>query len=120
MVVRTVLELNRILCLDLEEVAADKQQIVCLRCFSRRLTGYKELTAALVEFCSRAGEKLRRQQSVTGCVTVFIRNSQEPQYQRSASMKLDAATQDSMLPNILSLANYSKTPKGGSIYLNQW
>jgi len=44
-------------------------------------------------------EKLRKQHSVTGCITVFIRtnpfNPQEPQYQPSASLKLDAATQDS-------------------------
>jgi len=44
-------------------------------------------------------EKLRKQHSVTGCITVFIRtnpfNPQEPQYQPSASVKLDAATQDS-------------------------
>ena len=98
LVARTVLELNGIPCLELEEIAPDKQQIVCSRSFSRRLTEYRELFAALAEFCSRAAEKLRRQQSVTGCITVFIRtnpfNQQEPQYQRSASIKLDAATQD--------------------------
>ena len=52
----------------------------------------------MAEFCSRATEKLRRQQSVTGCITVFIRtnpfNPQEPQYQPAASVKLDAVTQD--------------------------
>jgi len=57
------------------------------------------LSAALSEFCSRAAETLRKQHSVTGCITVFIRtnpfNPQEPQYQPSASVKLDAATQDS-------------------------
>jgi DNA polymerase V len=97
-VVRTVMELNGISCLELEEIAPDKQQIVCSRSFSRRLTEYRELSSALAEFCSRAAEKLRRQQSVTGCITVFIRtnpfNLREPQYQRSASIKLDAATQD--------------------------
>ena len=97
-VARTVLELNGIPCLELEEIAPDKQQIVCSRSFSRRLTQYQELSAALAEFCSRAAEKLRRQHSVTGCITVFIRtnpfNPQEPQYQRTASIKLDAATQD--------------------------
>ena len=69
------------------------------RSFSRRLTEYRELSAALSEFCSKAAEKLRKQHSVTGCITVFIRtnpfNPQEPQYQPSASVKLDAATQDS-------------------------
>lgn len=98
-VARTVMELNDIPCLELEEIAPDKQQIMCSRSFSRRLTEYRELSEALAEFCSRAAEKLRRQHSVTGCITVFIRtnpfNPQEPQYQRcSASVKLNAATQN--------------------------
>ena len=106
-VARTVLELNGIPCLELEEISPDKQQIVCSRSFSRRLTEYKELYAALAEFCSRAAEKLRRQQSITGCITVFIRtnpfNKQEPQYQRSATLKLSAATQDTRV--IIKAAN---------------
>jgi len=106
-VARTVMELNGIPCLDLEEIAPDKQQIVCSRSFSRRITEYAELSQAMAEFCSRAAEKLRRQQSVAGCITIFIRtspfNPQEPQYQRSASIKLDAATQDTR--TIIATAN---------------
>jgi len=97
-IARIVLELNGISCLDLEEVAPDKQQIVSSRSFSRRLITYRELSAAMAEFCSRAAEKLRRQRSLAGCITVFIRtnpfNPQEPQYQRLASIKLGIATQD--------------------------
>ncbi len=97
-VARTVMELNGIPCLELEEIAPDKKQIVCSRSFSRRLTGYGELSQALAEFCSRAAEKLRRQQSVTGHISIFIRtnpfNPQEPQYQRSAGVLLPSATQD--------------------------
>ncbi len=97
-VARTVMELNGIPCLELQEITANKQQLVCSRSFSRRLTEYKELSAALAEFCSRAAEKLRKQHSVTGCITVFIRtspfNTQEPQYQRSATLKFETATQD--------------------------
>jgi DNA polymerase V len=100
-VARTVMELNGTPCLELEEISPNKQQIVCSRSFSRRLTQYQELSQALSDFCSRAAEKLRRQQSVTSCVTVFIRtspfNPHEPQYQRSASIKLDAATQDTRI-----------------------
>ena len=100
-VARTVLELNGIACLELEDISPDKQQIVCSRSFSRRLTEYKELSAALAEFGSRAAEKLRRQQSITGCITVFIRTNpfsqQEPQYQRSASIHLTSATQDTRI-----------------------
>jgi DNA polymerase V len=97
-VARTVLELNGIPCLELKEIAPDKRQIVCSRSFSRRLTEYGELSQALAEFASRAAEKLRSQQSVAGHLSVFIRtnpfNPQEPQYQRSAGVRLPSATQD--------------------------
>jgi DNA polymerase V len=100
-VARTVLELNGIPCLELEAITPDKQQIVCSRSFSRRLTEYRELSEALAEFCSRAAEKLRSQQSVAGYLSVFIRtnpfNPQEPQYQRSAGMRLKTATQDTRI-----------------------
>jgi len=100
-VARTVMELNGIPCLELEEIAPDKQQIVCSRSFSRRLTEKRELSAALAEFCTRAAEKLRWQHSITGCITVFIRtnpfNPHEPQYQRVASLKLDTGTQDTRI-----------------------
>jgi DNA polymerase V len=97
-VARTVMELNGIPCLELEEIAPDKKQIVCSRSFSRRLTDYSELSQALAEFCSRAAEKLRGQHSIAGYISVFIRtspfNPQEPQYQRAAGLMLTSATQD--------------------------
>ena len=97
-VARTVMELNGIACMELEDITPNKQQIVCSRSFSRRLTTYSELSQALSEFCSRAAEKLRHQHSVTGCISIFIRtspfNPQEPHYERSATLKLTSATQD--------------------------
>lgn len=97
-VARTVKELNGIACLELEDITPDKQQIVCSRSFSHRLTEFNQLSQALSDYCSRAAEKLRHQNSVTGCITIFIRtspfNPQEPQYQRTASIKLQTATQD--------------------------
>ena len=98
---RTIMELNGISCLELAEIAPDKQQIVCSRSFSRRLTEKRELSGALAEFCTRSAEKLRHQHSVTGCITVFIRtnpfNPHEPQYQRASSVKLDTGTQDTRI-----------------------
>jgi DNA polymerase V len=98
---RTIMELNGIACLDLEEIAPAKQQIVCSRSFSRKLTSLPELTPAMAEFASRAAEKLRQQHSVVGCITAFIRTNpfaeHEPQYQRSASYRLDLPTQDSRI-----------------------
>jgi DNA polymerase V len=106
-VARTVMELNGIPCLELEEVAPSKQQIVCSRSFSRRLTHYSELAQALAEYASRAAGKLRHQHSVAGHLSVFIRtspfNPQEPHYQRSAGMRLPFATHDSRV--IISAAN---------------
>lgn len=106
-VARTVMELNGIPCLELEESTPNKQQIVCSRSFSRRLTDYRELAQALAEYGCRAAEKLRHQQSVAGHISVFIRtspfNPHEPHYQRSAGMRLPSATQDSRV--IISVAN---------------
>lgn len=70
-IARTVMELNGIQCLELEEIAPDKQQIVCSRSFSRKLMEYRELSAALAEFSTHAAEKLRKQRSVTGCITIY-------------------------------------------------
>lgn len=98
---RTIMELNGIACLDLEEIAPDKQQIVCSRSFSRKLTILQELTPAMAEFASRAAEKLRREHSVAGCITAFIRTNpfaeHEPQYQRAATQKLQHPSQDSRI-----------------------
>jgi DNA polymerase V len=100
-VARTVMELNAIACLKLEDVAPDKQQIICSRSFSRRLTTLQQLLPPMAEFASRAAEKLRHQHSVTGCISVFIRTNpfaeHEPQYQRAASLKLQQASQDSRI-----------------------
>ncbi|WP_341327303.1 Y-family DNA polymerase [Methylotuvimicrobium sp. KM2] len=97
-IARTVLELNGIGCLALEEIAPDKQQIVCSRSFRQKVTQFDELAGALAEFCSRAAEKLRQQNSAAGALTVFLRtnphNSQEPQYRAAVTLTLDFATQD--------------------------
>ncbi|WP_324615360.1 Y-family DNA polymerase [Methylomonas albis] len=98
-IARTVMELNGIGCHHLETIPPDKQQIVCSRSFSRKLTTLLELSPAMAEFACRATEKLRQQHSLTGCVTVFIRTNPfaeyEPQYQRAASQKLQNPSQDS-------------------------
>ncbi len=98
-VARTVMELNGITCLSIEDITPDKQQIVCSRSFKRRLTDYDELAEALASFCIRAAEKLRTQQSVTGSIMVFIRtnpfNPNEPQYHRSIQSQLYQSTSDS-------------------------
>ena len=97
-VARIVMELNGIPCLELEEIAPDKQQIVCSRSFKQAMISFDELIMALARFCARAAEKLRQQQSLARCVSVFIRTSpfkpNEPYYERAASQKLTIPSQD--------------------------
>lgn len=95
---RTIMELNGISCLELTEIAPDKKEIMCSRSFKQPLDNLMELSEALAEFCSRATEKLRAQDSTADRLTVFIRtnpfNPQDPQYQRSATLKFAIGTQD--------------------------
>lgn len=119
-VARTIMELNGIACLDLEDVAAGKQQIVCSRSFGHKLTTLEELNQALSEYCARAAEKLRRQRSVAGCISVFIRTNpfaaQAPQYQRAATVKLDTPTQDTRTIIRIALSSLQSIYKPGFEY----
>lgn len=98
---RIVLELNGISCIKIDEIPPAKQQIVCSRSFDTDLTQIEDLRRAVADFASQAAEKLRRQHSVCGCITVFIRTnifrSTEPQYQRAASINLGTGTQDTRI-----------------------
>jgi DNA polymerase V len=97
-VARTVMELNGVPCIELEDIAPDRQQIISSRSFGHKLTTFDELARALSDYGSRAAEKLRRQHSVTGHVSIFIHtnpfNDTDKQYQNSASTKLILPTQD--------------------------
>ncbi|MGE4545969.1 MAG: Y-family DNA polymerase [Pedobacter sp.] len=69
---RTVQELNGISCLSLEEVYADKKQIISSRSFGKPVADYLQLEQAVISYVSRAAEKLRRQKGVCSMVSVHI------------------------------------------------
>lgn len=95
---RTVMELKGVSCLELEETIPDKKQIVSSRSFGQRIGAFEHLADALAYHATRAAEKLRAQHSVAGALTIFIRTNpfalKEPQYQRSITIPLPQATQD--------------------------
>ena len=97
-VARTVMELNGIACLAIEEIVSDKQQIVCSRSFRHAITSIDALVMAIARFCVRAAEKLRWQQLQARRLSVFIRTSpfkpDEPHYERTASRQLLVSSQD--------------------------
>ncbi|HEM7953536.1 TPA: translesion error-prone DNA polymerase V subunit UmuC, partial [Citrobacter koseri] len=96
---RTVRELRGEQCLELEEFAPVKQEIVCSRSFSGRITAYEEVRQAICSYASRAAEKLRGEHQYCRFISAFVKTSpfalNEPYYDNSASVKLLTPTQDS-------------------------
>ncbi|BDG84299.1 TPA: Y-family DNA polymerase [Citrobacter koseri] len=96
---RTVRELRGEPCLEQEEFAPVKQEIVCSRSFSGRITAYEEMRQAICSYASRAAEKLRGEHQYCRFISAFVKTSpfvlNEPYYGNSASVKLLTPTQDS-------------------------
>lgn len=89
---KTARELTGEPCIALEDLPADKQQIMCSRSFGKPVLEKADLAQALSVFAARAAEKLRRQDGTTLSVQVFIRTSpfrhDDPQYSGSTVARL--------------------------------
>lgn len=103
---KTVWELRGISCIDLELVRKDKKQIISSKSFGALVTDYRHLQEAVSTYTCQAAEKLRRQKSVAGGMTVFVGTNsfrkQDEQYHYSGYAKLPIPTNDS-----LTLINYA-------------
>jgi DNA polymerase V len=95
---KTVRELNGISCLNLEEAAPTKQEIVCSRSFGERIQDFRVMREAISEYTSRGAEKLRGENRLAKRITVFIRtspfNQQELQYSNAATLEMITPTDD--------------------------
>ena len=95
---RTVRELRGEQCLELEEFAPTKQQIVCSRSFSSRITEYIYMRQAVCSFAERAAEKLRKERQYCKQIAVFVRTSPHAEgevfYGNQASRKLLTPSND--------------------------
>ena len=93
-------ELNGISCLNLEEAAPTKQEIVCSRSFGERIEDFQAMREAISEYTSRGAEKLRGEKRLAKRLTVFIRtspfNQQEPQYNNAATLEMVSPTDDTL------------------------
>lgn len=76
---RTVRELRGESCLAFDEFAPAKQQIICSRSFSQRITGYRDMHQAVCAYAERAAEKLRAERQFCCAVSVFMRTSPHAQ-----------------------------------------
>ena len=97
---KTVRELNGVACLDLEEMAPPKQQIISSRTFGSYVTDVVGLQEAATLYLRRAVEKLRSQGSLAGSVHVYIRTNPHkqgaPQHCQEMTIPLPEATDDLM------------------------
>ncbi|WP_126444623.1 Y-family DNA polymerase [Sulfuricystis multivorans] len=93
-------ELNEIPCLALEEVAANKQQIISSRSFGRYVTELAALREAVASHVAIAAEKLRAQASCAGMVQVLIRTNPHsataPQYHGALAVSLPTPSDDTL------------------------
>lgn len=98
---KTVLELQGVRCVDLDDAPADRLQIACTRSFGRPVLELDDLVEAVSEFAGRAAEKLRKQGSAAGSLMVFIRTSpfraKDAQYSRTVTIPLPRPTSDTRL-----------------------
>ena len=70
--VRLIRELRGQPSIDMEEELVDKKMIATTRMFGRPVSDIHEIKEAVATYISRAAEKLRRQYSAAGTVSVFI------------------------------------------------
>ncbi|PHV09781.1 Y-family DNA polymerase [Chitinimonas sp. BJB300] len=117
---RTVRELRGEACIEMEEVAPDKQQIMCSRGFGVLIGSEWELGEAISTYVARAAEKLRAQQSLAGALQVFIQTNpfrtQDAQYSRGVTMPLANPSNDTLVLTQAALAGLRYLYKPGFAY----
>jgi len=95
---RTVRELRGEPCLELEEFAPEKQEIICSRSFGERITQYDQMRQAICSYAIRAAEKLRGEHQYCRFISAFVKTSpfavRESYYANSGSVKLLTPTRD--------------------------
>lgn len=92
---RTWLELNGTQCIELDHQPEVKRTIASTRTFGRYITNFNELAEAVASYIARAAEKLRKQNCVTGCISIYIRTNrfnQDPWYYNTAIAELATPT----------------------------
>lgn len=97
---KTIRELNGTVCIEMEQMAPPKKQILSSRSFGHPVRDYQSLAESITLYMSRAAEKLRKQQSYAGSVYVYIRTSpfkeKDPFYSNGMTVPLSSPTNDTM------------------------
>jgi DNA polymerase V len=117
---RTVAELNGVACLELDDVAASRQQIICSRSFGVPVSSLPDLEQSVNAYVARAAEKLRDQHSLAAGIQVYLRTNphkaNEPQYQQAMLMPLAEPTDDTRLLCRAALGGLRRIYRSGYAY----
>lgn len=93
---RSCLELRGESCLDLEEVEHGRKSLMFTRSFGHPVTKWAELEEAVSHYTARCAEKLRQRDLLTGMVTLYLREFDQPgshlTSKSQASQPLEPAT----------------------------
>lgn len=106
---RIVQELNGESCLELEQLAPTKKEIVSSRSFGERIICKQQMQEAISEYVSRACQKLRKERQQPKQLSVFLRTSpfsdhiKDPYYANSISTSLSQPSADTR--DFMSLAS---------------
>lgn len=97
---RTCNELRGISCLELEDIARPKKQIMSSRSFGAPVETLAELRESVASYLATAAEKLRRQNSAAGAVYVFLLTNRfkedEPQYNAGITVPMPDVSDDTL------------------------
>jgi len=89
---KTVLELQGIACIEMDDAPPPKQQIIASRSFGEKITELNDLNEAIGKYLQDALQRLRADQLLCGNLTVFVQSSpfdpKLPFYNQSASFEL--------------------------------
>ena len=117
---RTIYELNNIVCFKLEGTTTKKKQITCSRSFGLLITSFKSLEQSIALYVTRAAEKLRRQNSYTRSIHIYICtspfNKKESYYENSITIPLPEQTDNTLTLIQFSLFGLRKIYRNGYKY----
>ncbi|MDA1001673.1 MAG: Y-family DNA polymerase [bacterium] len=117
---RILYELRGVPCLSIEDAPPAKKEICVSRSFRKRVDAMEELSQAAASYATRAAEKLRREGSRAGGLSVFIHTNHfregESQYSGSGSVRFAHPTSDTGLLIRAALAALRRIYKPGYLY----
>jgi DNA polymerase V len=117
---KTIRELRGEACLELDDMASAKKQIINSRSFGKSVGTIEDVQDALAHFVSSAAKKLRDQGSIAGMMQVFLLTdrfrAEQPQYCPGITIPLVTPTANTMTLQKWALAGLDSIFRSGYLY----